>query len=287
MKGSSLLRSMTGYGRGEAKGDGFSCSVEIKSLNHRYLEVNVRLPDELSRMELELKRAIKIQVKRGAIHVNVNFSYDGAPDLEINDDLFRKLLKLEKEVERRHGISQPLNIHYILSYPGVVKQVYPEIPYKRKREIVMRALEKALENLLKSREKEGENLRKDIIGRLERIARSLSFIELLEHAKEEELVRKMEEEIRQAQQGQGQLVPQGVLPSTSEEIVRLKSHLKTAHLLLRRGGVIGRELDFLAQEMHREINTLSAKALSSKTSRYVVRIKVEIEKIREQALNIE
>ncbi len=277
-----IIRSMTGYGRASVREEGFSCTVEVKSVNHRYLEVNTKLPDEFLCLDIELKRIVKGFVKRGVIYLNLNFVYEEGPDLEIDDVLFRKLLKLEKEVEKRHGISQPLNIHYILSYPGVVKQIHPRIPYAKKRQAILRACNAALQALVKSREKEGQNLKKDIQERLKRIERNLELIETLEKTKERQLLKTLEEEVKV-------LKPEAppTLPSSSEEIVRLKSHLKAGRNLLEKGGVIGRELDFLAQEMHREVNTLSSKALSSRTPRYVVKIKAEIEKIREQALNIE
>lgn len=277
-----VIRSMTGYGRGSFRGEGFTCTIELKSVNHRYLEVNTKLPDEFIRFDIELKKIIKNYIKRGAIYLNLNFIYEEGPDLKIDDALFRKLLKLEKEVEQRHGISQPLNIHYILSYPGVVKQVHPQIPYARKREGILTALNQALKALIKSREKEGQNLKRDVQERLKKIERNLEAIEGLEKSREKQLLKSLEEEAKVLKQE-----PPPTPPSTSEEIVRLKSHLRAGRSLLEKGGVIGRELDFLAQEMHREINTLSSKALSAKTARYVVKIKAEIEKIREQALNIE
>ncbi len=277
-----VIRSMTGYGRASIRGEGFSCTVEVKSVNHRYLEVNTKLPDEFLRLDIEIKRIVKGFVKRGVVYLSLNFVYEEGPDLEIDDALFRKLLKLEKEVEKRHGISQPLNIHYILSYPGVVKQIQPRIPHAKKRQAILHACNAALQALVKSREKEGQSLKKDIQERLKRIERNLELIETLEKIKEKQLLKAIEEEVKV-------LKPEEppTPPSTSEEIVRLKSHLKAGHNLLEKGGVIGRELDFLAQEMHREVNTLSSKALSPRTPRYAVKIKAEIEKIREQALNIE
>lgn len=277
-----VIRSMTGYGRASFKGEGFSCTVELKSVNHRYLEVNTKLPEEFMRFDIEIKKMIRNFITRGVVYLNLNFVYEEGPDLEINDALFRKLLKLEKEVEQRHGIAQPLNIHYILSYPGVVKQVHPRIPYGKKREGVLTALNHALKVLVKSREKEGQNLKRDVQERFKRIERNLEVIGVLEKVREKQLLKSLEEEVKSLKQE-----PLSPPPSTSEEIVRLKSHLRAGRSLLEKGGVVGRELDFLAQEMHREINTLSSKALSSKTARYVVKIKAEIEKIREQALNIE
>lgn len=285
MKKEGIIRSMTGFGKGSARGLGCACFAEIKSVNHRYLDVNTKIPDELQALDLEVKKLLKSCLKRGAVYLNLNFIYEGGIDLEIDNVLFRKLLKLEKEIERKHGISQPLNIHYILSYPGVVRQVHPQVPFKTKRELVLSAVRAALQALLRSREKEGANLRKDLEVRIERIQREIHTIALLEEERERDLIRKMQEQMQSlAEEG---LPLTGGPPSTHEEVVRLKSHIKAAKSLLKRGGVIGRELDFLAQEMTREVNTLSAKALSSRTSNLVVKIKTEIEKIREQALNIE
>ena len=284
MKKEANIRSMTGFGRGQSKNFNCTCYVEIKSVNHRYLEVNSKIPDEFLKLDLEIKRIIKNYLRRGTVYLNLNFVYEGGVDLEIDDLLFEKLLRLEKQVEERHGISQPLNIHYILSYPGVVKQVHPDVPFREKRALVLDALKIALDALVKSREREGRNLKKDLEERIERLEKYLSIIESREKEREEVLAQRMEQEV-QALDSQATAV--GNIPSTAEEIVRLRSHFRTVRLLLSKGGMIGRELDFLAQEMNREINTLSAKALSSKTAQTVVKVKTEIEKIREQALNIE
>ncbi len=281
MKKENNLKSMTGFGKGSTRSDVSSCFVEIKSVNHRYLEVNTKVPDEFLSLELEIKKIIKQHIKRGSVYLNLNFCYDAGMDIVINDGLFKKLLKLEKEIENRHGISQSLNIHYILSYPGVVKQVRPQVPFKEKRALMLAALNIALKALLKSRDNEGKNLKKDLDIRLNVIERSLAAINGIEKNREKILVKKMQ------QQAQNTSQPQVPVPSTAEELVRLKSHIKTMRDLIARGGVVGRELDFLAQEMNRETNTVSAKALSSRTARSVVKVKAEIEKIREQSLNIE
>ena len=217
--------------------------------------------------------------------MNLSFIYETGVDLKIDDGLFQKLLKLEKDIEKRHGINQPLNIHYILSYPGVVKQGRPQVPFKEKRGLVLTALKAALEALIKSRNKEGRVLQKDLQDHLSRIGKNLSIIEALEKVRENALLKKMQDAAVERYNTQGG--PQTPLPSISEEVVRLRSHIKAVGDLLTKGGIIGRELDFLAQEMNRETNTLSAKALSSKTARFVVKVKADIEKIREQSLNIE
>lgn len=285
MSKESVIRSMTGFGRGQARGEKLACYVEIKSVNHRYLEINTRIPDELSFFDLEIKKLVKYYVKRGAVYLSLNLVYEGGIDLEIDDELFKKILKLEKEIERRHGILQPLNIHYILSYPGVVREIHAKVPFKEKRELIQTAVKNALTNLILSREREGWNLKKDIEEHLIRIEKDLLVISRLEEEREKFLLKSMQEQIPKEEGFQAQSVT--TLASTAEEIVRLKSHLRATRSLLTKAGVIGRELDFFAQEMAREINTLSAKALSAKTSKFVVKIKVEIEKIREQALNIE
>jgi len=279
------IRSMTGFSKARAKSADCACYVEIKSVNHRYLEVNTKIPDEFLRLDLEIKKIVKSHIKRGAVYLNLNFVYETGVDLKIDDGLFQKLLKLEKDIEKRHGINQPLNIHYILSYPGVVKQVRPQVPFKEKRKLVLTALKAALEALIKSRNKEGRVLQKDLQDHLSKIEKNLSIIEGIEKMREKALLKKMQDEA--VERYNTQSGPQTPLPSIAEEVVRLRSHIKAVGDLLTKGGIIGRELDFLAQEMNRETNTISAKALSSKTARFVVKVKAEIEKIREQSLNIE
>ncbi len=281
------IRSMTGFSKASAKNAGCACYVEIKSVNHRYLEINTKVPDEFLKLDMEIKKIAKSCIKRGAVYLNLNFVYETGVDLKIDDRLFQKLLKLEKDIEQRHGINQPLNIHYILSYPGVVKQARPQVPFKEKRELVLAALKAALGALLKSRDKEGRVLQKDLQEHLSKIRKNLSIIEDIEKMREDALLKKMQNEAAARHNTQGGGPHQMPLPSISEEVVRLKSHIRAVGDLLTKGGIIGRELDFLAQEMNRETNTISAKALSSKTARFVVKVKAEIEKIREQSLNIE
>jgi len=286
MKESRRIKSMTGFGRGRAKDQKCSCYCEAKSVNHRYLEVNTKVPDEFNQLEPEIKKIIKSYLSRGAVYLNMNFVYEEGMDLKIDNKLFQKLLRLEKEIASRHGIAQPLNIHYILSYPGVVRQARPQVSFKEKRALVNEALKIALESLVKSRAAEGRFLRKDLIVRLGKIESGLKIIEGVEKERENALLQQRQNNLLQPQPITGIGYPAAVA-SVNEEVVRLNTHIKTARKLIEKGGIIGRELDFLAQEMNREINTISAKANSGKTARFAVQIKSEIEKIREQALNIE
>ncbi len=286
MKSKNTTRSMTGFGKGCSKSDKCSCYCEIKSVNHRYLEINTKMSDEFARLELDIKKIAKSQIARGAVYINISFVYEEGMDLKINDQLFKKLLKVEKDIESKHGITQSLNIHYILSYPGVVRQARPNVSSAEKKKLIIEALKNALNSLMVSRNREGEALRKDLSVRLSKIEKNLQIVDSIEKAREEALSKKMQREAVRVQQAQS-AVSLPALASVNEEVVRLKTHLKTIRKLINKGGVLGRELDFLAQEMNRETNTISAKALSSKTACFVVQIKAEIEKIREQSLNIE
>ncbi|MDP8216286.1 MAG: YicC/YloC family endoribonuclease [Candidatus Kaelpia imicola] len=285
-KNRNRIRSMTGFGKGSDRSEKCSCYCEIKSVNHRYLEINTKMSDEFSRLELETKRIIKNQVTRGAVYLNLSFVYEEGMNLKVNNRLFSKLLRLEKEIESKHGIAQPLNIHYILSYPGVVKQARPDISSAEKRKLIIKALKNALDSLMISRDREGGALQKDLFVCLNKIEKSLQVVGSVEKTREEALSKKMQREAVRIQHAQS-TASLPALASVNEEVVRLKTHLKTLRKLISKGGVVGRELDFLAQEMNREANTISAKALSSKTACFIVQIKAEIEKIREQSLNIE
>ena len=286
MKSKSSVKSMTGFGKGVARSEKCSCYCEIKSVNHRYLEINTKMSDEFLRLEIEIKKIVKNQIARGAVYLSINFVYEEGLDLKVNDRLFKKILKLEKDIEAKHGIAQPLNIHYILSYPGVVRQMRPNISSAEKRKLIMEALGGALDSLVLSRDREGKALYKDLSIRLNKIDRNLQIIDSAEKARENALSKKMQQAAVRMQNSQN-TASLPTLTSVNEEVVRLKTHLKTVYRLINKGGVLGRELDFLAQEMNREANTISAKALSAKTARFIVQIKAEIEKIREQSLNIE
>ncbi|MDP8252807.1 MAG: YicC/YloC family endoribonuclease [Candidatus Kaelpia aquatica] len=286
MKNQNKIRSMTGFGKGSVRSDRCSCYCEIKSVNHRYLEVNTKMSDEFAKIELEIKRIVKNQISRGAVYLNLSFVYEEGMDLKINDRLFKKLLTLEREIEAKHGIAQSLNIHYILSYPGVIRQARPDISSAEKKRLVIEALKDALTSLMASRDREGGALQKDLFICLNKIEKNLQIVNLTEKTRENSLSKKMQKEAVRMQHAQS-TASLPALASVNEEIVRLTTHIKTLRKLINKGGVVGRELDFLAQEMNREANTISAKALSSKTACFIVQIKAEIEKIREQSLNIE
>jgi uncharacterized protein (TIGR00255 family) len=288
MRKTSIIRSMTGYGKGVCRTEECSAYVEIKGMNHKYLEINMKLPDEFLKMELEIRKLIKNNIKRGAVYLSLNFTYDAPLDLKIDSVLFQKLLNLEKEIEERHGISQPINIHFILNYPGVIKQIGPKIPFKIKRESIMEAVNEAISSFINTKELEGENLKKDIMLRISKMGRYIEILNILENKerkKIEEKLGKRAEEITPSTDISGEQMP--AIGSVNEEIVRFSSHIKMIKQTFRKGGEIGKELDFIAQEMNREINTLASKALATTSSKYVIKIKSEIEKIREQALNLE
>lgn len=299
-----MLKSMTGFGRGEYEDADFSITVEMKTVNHRYNEVAIRLPRFMNPLEDKIRKAIVKTVNRGRIDVFINADYTASDNykLKVDKNLAAAYHKALQEVGEAIGatencVNTASEILYISRCQDVinvkegffdVETVWPKVEI---------ALKQALSNLVAMRAAEGENIYGDFIYRADLIAEKLSLIEERSPKVVEEYQAKLTERLTNLLAEHNVTVePERLLQevtvfadrtSITEEIVRLKSHIKQFKLILASEQPVGRKLDFLIQEFNREANTIASKANDYTLAQIVVEIKAEIEKIREQIQNIE
>jgi uncharacterized protein (TIGR00255 family) len=290
------MRSMTGYGRGECAKDGFKFTVELNSINRKQSDIAVSLPKELIELEPRIRDEINAQLSRGRINAVVAYHRGAAEErVELDEVLAQSYLKAIQKLQRKTKLNGSITLDTILRAPGVLKLAESAMNVDAMWASVEVALKKALGQLVKMREKEGKFLAADLSKRLEVLAAGLTAI----RQAAPDTVKRYREQLHARVKEAGLNVPldderlakEVVLFADrcdiSEEITRLDSHLQQFRDCLKSNEPVGRTLDFLAQEMNREINTVGSKANAAEVSQHVVRMKAELEKIREQVQNIE
>ena len=292
------MRSMTGYGRVDAGKDGFKFTVELNSINRKQSDISINLPKELIELESRIRDEINAHLSRGRINVVVAFHRSNAKaedqvelDMGLAKAYHRAIQKLQKEIK----LNGSLTLDTILRAPGVMKLAETTVDAESVWPHVEAALRKAIGGLVKMREKEGKFLANDLSERLSLLEGGLELIrktapEIITRYREQ-LHARIKEAGLDVSLDDERLVKEVVFfadrADISEEITRLSSHLKQFRDCLKSNEPVGRTLDFLAQEMGREINTIGSKANAAKISQQVVKMKAELEKIREQIQNIE
>jgi uncharacterized protein (TIGR00255 family) len=291
------MRSMTGYGRGQSAHNGTKYSVELNSVNRKQSDVTVNLPRELAELEPRVRDLINAQVSRGRLNV-VIACHNGAASLQkpaLDSALARNYYNAMVELQKELKASGEISIETILRAPGVLRVPEEQISIDDAWPHVESALKEALADLVAMREREGKHLAKDLIKRLKLVRQSLRKIRQLHPA----VVRKYRQTLHERIQKAGleispddeRLVKEVIFfadkSDISEELTRLESHFAQFAHNLRKSEPIGRTLDFMTQEIYRELNTLGAKANDVEISQLVVTCKAEMEKIREQIQNIE
>ncbi len=288
---------MTGYGRGQSAHNGTKYSVELNSVNRKQSDVTVNLPRELAELEPRVRDLINAQVSRGRLNVVIAF-HNGAASLHkpaldtaMARNYYNAMLDLQKELKAAGEIS----IETVLRAPGVLRIPEDQISIDDAWPHVESALKEALADLVGMREREGKHLAKDLIQRLKLVRQSLRKIRQLHPAVVRKYRQTLHERIQKAgleiSQDDERLVKEVIFfadkSDISEELTRLESHFAQFAHNLRKSEPIGRTLDFMTQEIYRELNTLGAKANDVEISQLVVTCKAEMEKIREQIQNIE
>ena len=291
------MKSMTGFGRGEYQGEGFSLQVEAKSLNHRFMEIVLRLPRRYQILEERIRREIQVRFNRGRFEIQARLigTPSGTALLFVDRDLAARYLRILRELKAEFGLSGEVTVGDLLRLKEifVLAEAPPEIETLWQE--FEPALTQALEALSEMRSQEGIYLREAIYQHLKSLGGLLSSIEGLKEKHLKEAYRRLEERLAKLLRDQG-LDPlrlhqeAAVLADRldfTEELDRLKSHREHFVKIMEGLGPHGRKLDFLCQEMFREINTLANKAASAEISHLAVEVKAVIEKIREQVQNIE
>ena len=291
------MNSMTGYGKAENSIDGITIVIEIKSVNGRYLDINFRMPAALNAQESHLRNRIKKQVRRGKLSVFIDIKQtieDGGEAL-INEKRLAGYIKALNVIRRTFDISDPIQLSHVMAFPDIFEQDIEKRIDDNFLNILIQTLNQALDAFIKMRTKEGTHLKEDMASRIEHIqtlADRISEIAPANTRKDFEKLLNRSIDLIGAQKIDKERLEQEIAlisdkVDISEECTRLQSHLIQFKKELQKGGELGKKLTFLLQEMHREANTMNSKTTNINVAHDVILIKEEIEKIREQAQNIE
>lgn len=293
-----MVKSMTGFGRGEYLEEGLHFIVEIKTVNHRYNDIIIKKPKNLNYIEEKIRKTIKNHIKRGRVEVFINLEYVDESNIFIKPDiqLAMSYINAINQLSKETGVKNEITIESLLKFPDILKIEQVDDDETRLWNTLKKALLNALENLNKMRINEGNELMYDILERNKYIKEMVLKIEdrsnfvVIEY--KEKLLNRIKEIIDDTfkldeNRLENEIVFYADRSSITEEIVRLYSHINQLNEILTYNEPIGRKLDFLVQEMNREINTISSKSSDVNISKLVIEIKSEIEKIREQIQNIE
>lgn len=292
-----MVLSMTGFGKAQAVFEGDEISAEVSSVNHRYLDCGVRIPGSWSALEHDVKQAVRDRLSRGKVTVTINRRRAGqaTKTLQFDESVARQYIAAGEALSQTLGTGESLSINLLAGLEGVFYFEEPEEDLERARVVVVATVTKALDHLTSMRTNEGAALATELRARIDGMLERLAGIE-------EQLPRIQEEYAARLRTRVGELAldtnvreerlaveiaMMAEKADVTEEVVRLKAHFQHANDLMANPEPMGRKLDFLAQEMGREINTLGVKTRDSGVARDILELKSELEKIREQVQNVE
>lgn len=294
-----MIKSMTGFGRGEAVGENYKVTVEMKSVNHRYLDLSIKLPRKLNAYESNLKNILKDYLVRGKVDIYVSYESvsDNQIDIQYNSGVAAKYLEIFDQMSKEFNVDNDIRVSALSRYPEVLITEDVEPEEGELFEVAKEAFEKACKQILEARIAEGEHLKNDLVEKLDGMLDTITFIN--SHSEgilkdyRNKLTEKVKEILGDVNIDESRIATEVVLYAdkicVDEEMVRLQSHIKSMRQSLIDGNEegIGRKLDFIAQEMNREANTTLSKANNLEISQKAIDLKTEIEKVREQIQNIE
>lgn len=290
--------SMTGYGRGEYLDDKYHFTVEAKSVNNRYLDVNIKLPRKISYLEEYIKQSLKKYVSRGKVEIFVKLELSAISDTKVSYDqeIAKGYIQALEEMGKEFDIPNQVKSIDIARFPDVIRLEENQLDEEELKSALTVAMENAFAAIKQMREMEGQQLKLDILERCDVLTDNLSKIEAsageIEKEYREKLMAKMLEIMGNAgyQADEQRIIQEAALladkSSITEEIVRFKSHVNQLIEVIETE-TVGRKMDFILQEMNREVNTIGSKSSKIEITNYVVELKSELEKIREQVQNIE
>jgi uncharacterized protein (TIGR00255 family) len=292
-----MIKSMTGFGRAEVTENNRKFTVELKSVNHRYLEMSVKMPKALGFFESSVRQELKNYISRGKVDVFVTYENMGETNSKVryNRELAKEYLDYLKEMAEDFGLENDVRVSTLSRYPDVFEMEEGETDEEELWAGLKKAVDEAAEMFVQSRIREGENLKADLIGKLDGMLEIVDFVEERSPQIVTEYREKIEKRVREilgdTSVDEGRLLTEVTVFAdkicVDEEIVRLRSHIDAMKKELNAGGSIGRKLDFLAQEMNREANTTLSKTTDLEISNRGIELKTEIEKVREQIQNVE
>ena len=292
-----MIKSMTGYGRAVETVNGREFTVEVRSVNNRYLDCSVRLPRILSFGEENVKQAVKNAISRGKVDVYITVRSEGGDEVQVtlNKAVLESYLTAMRQMVTEYGVADDISAASVSRLPEVFSLEKPQVDEEQLLADLMAMVAKALEGYNAMRTTEGEALDKDLRSRGETILQLVAKVEegnaqtVIDYRTR--LENKLKEVLANTALDESRILTEAAIfadkVAVDEETVRLRSHLQQMNEMLTNGGAVGRKLDFLLQEMNREANTIGSKCTDVALARIVVDIKAELEKIREQTQNIE
>ncbi|MBW3113929.1 MULTISPECIES: YicC/YloC family endoribonuclease [Bacillaceae] len=291
-----MVVSMTGFGRSKVESEQHSVTVEMKSVNHRFSECYIRMPRQLLKLEDKIKKQVSQSVKRGKVDIFITISGEGLvhKNLHIDWKLIQDYYQLVNKVKKTFSLHDEVQLSHLLDREEFVMVEEMEEENEELEHLVLKAVDEAVLDLRRMREKEGELLKNDFLTHLQKF--ELSVGELTQHAPEvvnlyRERLRKRIVEYNENSFDESRILTEVAIfadkSDITEELTRLKSHIQYFHSTLMNEGPVGRKLDFMIQEMNREVNTIGSKANDSFIATIVVELKSTLEKLREQVQNVE
>ena len=292
-----MIMSMTGYGGAKGEKNAIVVSAELKSVNNRYLDTSVRLPKSCLFAEEAVRSAVQNHISRGKVDVFISVDTSRAEEVTIavNEPLAAAYVRAVKEVSEKFSLKDDLTALSLLRFPEVISTEKSDTDRDAVTAAICEVLERALTEYDTMRAREGEKLRQDLMGKLADMEEKVAFVEARspETVKEyrQKLLSRMQEVLGDAGVEEARILQEAAIyadkVAVDEETVRLRSHIAQFRLMLEGGSPVGRKLDFLVQEMNREINTTGSKCADKDIAETVIAMKAELEKIREQIQNIE
>lgn len=292
-----MVKSMTGYGRYELAKNNSKITVEMKAVNHKFLELGIRLPRKLNLFEGKIRELMKQYITRGKVDVYVSYEDDVSENvsLEYNGQLAQEYMDIFGKMAQQFGLPNDVTISSFARYPEVITTREADADEESLWDFISQAVEGACIRFVETREKEGENLKTDLIAKLDHLVELVEFVEkrspqvLAEYR--QKLTDKVKEVLGDVTLDESRIAAEVIVYAdkicVDEETVRLRSHIEHARKCLTQEESVGRKLDFIAQEMNREANTILSKANDIEVSNAAIGLKTEIEKIREQIQNLE
>lgn len=292
-----MIKSMTGFGRCEIAEGNRKVTVEMKSVNHRYLDVNIKMPKKLNFFDASIRNLLKEYMQRGKLDMFITFedTSENSVNVTYHSEVAAEYMTYLRQMSEEFGIDDDVRVSTLSRFPEVFTLDDVEIDEEGIWKILEKAIRGACEGFVQTRITEGENLKNDLIGKLDYMLEQVDFIEEKSPQIIEEYRNRLNDRVQEmlgdAKVDSSRIVQEVTIFAdkicVDEEMVRLRSHIETMKSLLIEGGGIGRKLDFLAQEMNREANTTLSKSNDLEISNRGIELKTEIEKVREQIQNIE
>lgn len=292
-----MIKSMTGFGRCEIMENNRKFTVEMKSVNHRYLDVNIKMPKKLSFFESAIRGELKNYISRGKVDIFISYEdfSETTSSVRYNKELAAEYLKYLRQISEDFGLDDDIRVSTLSKYPEVFVMEDNNVDEDELWKSLKKVVDGACEMFVQTRITEGQNLRDDLLDKLDGMLNIVDYISERSPKIVEEYKAKLEDKVRELLSDNtiddNRLLMEVTIFAdkvcVDEELVRLRSHIETTKATLLEGGNIGRKLDFIAQEMNREANTTLSKSNDLEISNYAIELKTEIEKVREQIQNIE